>query len=68
MISIRKQIEESGHFASKFEALRHAYLELTAGLPETGKAADPELSARVRVLLEQAALAILYEASAADPS
>ena len=63
MISIRKQIDEADHFSSRFEALRHAHLALTGALPEAGKAADPDLAARAKALLDQAALAVLYEAS-----
>ena len=64
MISIRKQIEEADHFSARFEALRHSHLALTSALPDAGKAADPDLAAQVKLLLDQAALAVLYEASA----
>jgi len=66
VISLRKQMDEADHFASRFEALRHAHLALTTALPEAGRAADPDLAARAKALLDQAALAILYDASAKD--
>jgi diguanylate cyclase len=66
VISIRKQMDEAGHFASRFEALRHAHLALTSALPEAGRAANPELAAQAKSLLDQAALAILYESTVRD--
>jgi diguanylate cyclase (GGDEF)-like protein len=63
LISIRKQMEEADHFASRFDALRQAHLALTGALPDAGRAADPELAERVKALLDRAALAVLYDAS-----
>jgi len=66
MISIRKQILEADHFAPRFEALRDAHLALTADLPKAALPANPELAAHCKEILDQAALAVHFEASARD--
>jgi diguanylate cyclase len=66
MISIRRQILEADHFAPRFEALRNALLGLTAVLPKAALPANPELATHCQETLDQAALAVNFEASAKD--
>jgi diguanylate cyclase (GGDEF)-like protein len=66
MISIRKQIQEADHFAPRFEALREAHVALTAALSKAALPANPELAAFCKQILEQAALALNFDASARD--
>ena len=66
MISIRQQILKADHFAPRFEALRNAHLALTAALPKAALPANPELATHCKETLDQAALAVNFEASAKD--
>jgi diguanylate cyclase (GGDEF)-like protein len=66
MISIRRQMLEADHFAPRFEALRSALLALTAVLPKAALPANPELAAHCKETLDQAALAVNFEAPAKD--
>jgi diguanylate cyclase (GGDEF)-like protein len=66
MISIRRQILEADHFAPRFEALRNALLALTAVLPKAALPANPELATHCKESLDQAALAVNFEASVKD--
>ncbi len=54
MISIRREIEESEHFASGFTALLKVFLELVTAVPKVALPANPELFAQVGKKLEQA--------------
>jgi len=66
MISIRKQIQDADHFVPRFEALRNAFLALTASLPKAALPASPSLSLHCRQTLDQTAGAVHFEASAKD--
>jgi len=55
LISIRRKIDESEHFALSFQALAKVFLGLAAALPKAALPANPELSEQCKTTLRRAA-------------
>jgi diguanylate cyclase len=55
LISIRRKIDESEHFALSFQALAKVFLGLANALPKAALPANPELSEQCKVNLRRAA-------------
>jgi len=66
VISLRRKIDESEHFALGFQALAKVFLGLTAALPKAALPASPELSAECKESLERATAPLKESASLRD--